>query len=115
MPGSERKVMAKAARKPKTGTVVRISRELVAHLGELKQPGEGYDALLRRQFGLPSRNGHEQKLRNYFVIDTADDLIVKRTIAEARGEAIILAVKRGQRLIDKKRKESVLKVREVAT
>lgn len=95
------------------GRVVKLSRDLYAHLTELKQKGEGYDGLLRRQFGLPSKKGHEQPLREYYVIDTPDDLIIKRKLPEARGEAILLAVKRGQRLSDKKRRESVIKVREM--
>ncbi len=102
-----------AAEKIKSGKAIKVSRELYAHLTELKARGEGYDGLLRRHFGIPSRNGHEQPLRTYFIIDTADDLIVRRTLAEARGDAIILAVKRGQRMTDRKRKESVVKVREL--
>ncbi len=102
--------MAKAK---KDGRVIKLSREVFAHLAALKGEREGFDGCLRRHLGLPSRTGHEQPLRTYFIIDTPDDLIVHRKLSEARGEAILLAVRRGQRLSDKKRKDAVVTVREL--
>lgn len=104
-----------AAEKIKTGKVIKLSRELYGHLTSLKGKGEGYDAFLRKHFGLPAKNGHEQPLRSYFVIDTPTDLLVRRTLAEAKGEAILLAVKRGQkfRTDHYPKKDKVVCVREL--
>ncbi len=95
------------------GKVVKISRELYAHLGELRLKGEGYDGMLRRYFGIPSRTGHPQPLRTYYVIDSPKDLLVRRTVAEAKGDAILLAVKRGQKINHKEKKDAVIVVREL--
>ncbi len=104
---------AKQPKKKTEGKVIKLSRSLTRYLDSIRTDRESYDSILRRQFGLPSRTGHEQPLRTYYVIDTPDDLVIKRRLSEARGEAILLAVRRGQKLTDKKKKESVLTVREL--
>lgn len=105
--------MAQQQDKEHKGKPIKVSRTVYEYLTKLKEPKEGYDALLRRHFGLESRKGHPQPLATYYIIDTPEDLVVKRTLAEAKGEAILLAVKRGQKLTDKKRKDAVRTVREL--
>ena len=100
-------------KKTETGKPVKLSLELAAHLDPLRVGRESYDSIIRRYFGLPSRTGHEQPLRNYYIIDTPKQLIVSRTLAEAKGEVILLAVKRGQKLSHKQKIESVIHVREL--
>jgi len=104
------------------GKVVRLSEEVQGYLDSLLQTKvsrsgrefrEGYDSLLRRHFGLKAKNGHPQPLRCYYIIDTPTQLIVRRTLAEARGEEILLAVKRGQKLNHKQRKDGIVTVREL--
>jgi hypothetical protein len=104
--------MAKEVKR-KNGKVIKLSRELAKYLDGLRTERESYDSALRRQFGLPSRTGYEQMLKHYFVIDSPVQLSIHRTEAEAKGEAILLAVRSGQKRTDKKRKEAVLTVREL--
>jgi hypothetical protein len=105
--------MGAPAKKRKKGSVIKITDFLRDRLSALRSHDkESYDAVIRRHFGLPSWKGHEQPLKHYYVIDTQNDLKVFRTKAEAYGEAILLAVKRGQKRTDK-RAVGVPKVREL--
>ena len=99
------------------GKVIKVSAEVYRHLTALKRGREGYDACLRRQFGLPSRKGYPQSVRSYFVIDSPDMLIIRRSKSEARGDAIMLAVKKGKKFSRKHypEKEKIIEVREVAS
>ena len=101
------------ASKATTGKVIKLSRELTSHLDTLRTEREGYDSLLRRHFGLPTRKGYDQSLKTYYVIDTPDALIIRRKLSEARGDAILLAVKRGQKFAHKEKKDAVVSVREL--
>lgn len=100
------------ATKAKDSKVIKLSAPLVAHLNGLREGKESYDSCLRRHFGLPSRTGHPQELREYYVIDSPKQLSIHRSQAEAKGEAILIAVRAGQKRTDKQRKEPVLTVRE---
>ncbi len=104
---------ARTTKKRRDGKVIKLSRELSKFLDGLRSGTESYDSALRRHFGLPSRTGHPQPLRKYYVIDSPKNLSVFRTQAEAKGEAILLAVKRGQRFSHKEKKDEVLSVREM--
>ena len=96
------------------GKPVKLSDELTDHLTSLKQEtSESYDACLRRQLGLPTRKGKPQHLEHFWVIPEADPPICRKTQADAKGEAILLSVKRGMKASDKQRPAAVIKVREV--
>ncbi len=112
MAGAAKKEVPKAAKKE--GRVIRLSKELDEHLAGLMRKKEGYDSLLRRYFGLPRRKDRTpQPLRTYFIVDSESSLIARKKISEARGDVILLAVRRGQRLSDKQKKDAVITVREV--
>lgn len=111
--------MAGAAKKePKDkgrdGKAIKVSSDVMRHLTDLKaETKEPYDAVLRRHFGLPAKNGHPQPLRSYFVIDSPKDLIVTRDLREAKGQQILLAVRRGERRTDHQKKDEIIQVREL--
>lgn len=97
----------------RTGRPVKLSKMLFEYLS--KEKGQDtFDAYLRRQFGLMSKQGETQRLRTYYLIDTETELIAKRTLAEARGETIVLAVRRGQKRNWRAKKDEVITVRELA-
>ena len=103
--------MSEEAKQPrkKKGRVVRLSKEVETYLSRKRKGSESFDSILRRVFGLPDRKGNEQPLKTYYVIDNGGKSpIIKRDKAEAKGEAIILAVRK-----DSKKTERVLTVREV--
>lgn len=106
---------SKVTKKKETGKPVKLSLELTSFLDPFRIGKESYDAILRRYFGLPSRTGHLQPLQTYYVVDTPNDLIIRRTKAEAKGETILLAVKRGQKFssVHYPKKDKVIVVREV--
>ncbi len=92
--------------------VIKLSDEVADALDSLRERKEGWDSMLRRHFGLPSRFGKPQPLAEYFVV-AAEKPVICRTKAEANGEAILLAVRRGQKKSDRKAKDPVIRVREV--
>lgn len=96
----------------KKGKVVRLSDTIEQFIRRKRRKSdESYDAVLRRLFGIDTLKGAKQPLRTYFILETDRDPIAKRTLAEARGEAIILAVRRQKKRIYKG--ETPIKVQEV--
>lgn len=94
---------------------IKVSDEVLRVLSRLRGHSESYDACLRRHFGLASRKGEPQSLLKYYIVDAGEGEapIARRTLAEARGEAILLSVKRGGKRTDNYKKVPVLTVREV--
>ena len=93
--------MARKKRKPKSKPV-RLSDELVAYIEKRREPKqedkpelESIDYVARRLFGIPTRKGVKQSLKTYFVL-TKPELMIFRGKAEARGGAIVQAVRQGR-------------------
>ncbi len=97
-----------------SGHAIKVSTPVRDHISKLRQEGEGYDACLRRQFGLPSRKGKPQDLAEYYAI-AGEDLLLFRRKSEATGESILRAVRKGKkfRADHYTKREKVVKVREV--
>lgn len=81
------------------GRPVRLSNEVISVLTRKKRREESCDSILRRILGLPARNGSTQHLESFWVLPST--LTVKSTLAEARGEAILQAVRRGHKKAEK--------------
>lgn len=96
-------------RKKKAGKVVRLSKEVEVHIRKRQHAGESFDATLRRMFGIRGRKGQKNDLRVYYILPNGTAPKVSTNLAEARGEAIILATKKGL-----KKAEAVLTVQEIA-
>ncbi len=95
------------------GTVVKLSPEVIAYINPKRRykkgtKSESYDSALRRFFGLPTVRGEAQSLRNYFIIDNGGEPLAFADKAEARGTAVIRAVRKGH-----KKAEAVIAVREM--
>lgn len=101
--------MSDAAKlRKKYGKAVRISLDVKNYLEKRQRGTESYDSILRRLFGLPTRKGDTQPLGLLFVIPNGEAPITKLTLAEARGQAILRAARRGS-----KKAEAVLTYQEV--
>jgi hypothetical protein len=96
-----------ATKPSKRGKIIRLSRELELFINRKRKGKEGYDATLRRLFGLPTIKGKPQPLFVAYVIQNNGKPVISMSKAEARGEAILLATKRGH-----KKAETVLTVTE---
>jgi len=97
-----------AKKKKPRGKVIKLSLELSAYLKSRMSRGEGYDAVIRRLLGLPTRKGEPQGLAEFYVVPNDGKPIIRLTLAEARGDAILQATKKKL-----KKAERVLTVREV--
>jgi hypothetical protein len=100
--------MSSEKNKKKYGKAVRISQDVKVYLERRQRGKESYDAILRRLFGLETRKGEAQPLHTYYVIPNNGDPIIRASLAEARGEAILLATKRGI-----KKAEQIVTVQEI--
>jgi hypothetical protein len=103
--------MATKKQRKAKGSPVKLSHEVITYLNKKKRrdsgtPAESYDSVLRRLFGLPTTKGEEQALETFFVIPAEEPLIF-RDKAEARGAAVLRAVRK-----QTKKPEFVLTVRE---
>jgi hypothetical protein len=88
---------AKKVPTPKPGKVVRLDPTIVKHLEAKRRPKETISGVLRRLIGLPTKDG-ALELRIYYALPS--DLF--ETVAEARGRAIVSAVREGKkRLMEK--------------
>ncbi len=107
---SQAETLKRKRKKPK-GKVIRVSEDVEKFLRKAKKgnPKEPFDSVLRRLFGLrPSAPGKDfSPLETYWLAPEA--LTVRRTKAEARGEAIKFAVRKGRTRVLK----GVVKLREV--
>lgn len=104
--------MASAAKKKETGRVVKLSKELIGWINQRKlrkgeKNVESFDSFLRRSFGLDARSGEKQGLKIYYVLPNDQEPLIFLTKAEARGAAIVRAVRQGR-----KKAEAILCVRE---
>lgn len=91
----------KDTRKNRESKVMRISPAVVSYLTKRRRKRESFDSILRRLFGLPTLKGALQELTTYFIIPNGDRPIVRLTKAEANGEAVLLATKKGLRTTEK--------------
>lgn len=94
------------AKKIKPGRVHRLDPMVDRFVAEKKRPGESTSALLRRLFGLPERKTGKVQTRHFYLLP--ESRVAFETIEEARGEAILRAVKTGK----KKPTEKPILVRE---
>ncbi len=88
--------------------VIKLSLEVINLLNRrrARMNNTSYDAALRYYFGLPSRKGEEHNLATYYVLPNEGEPLIFKTKAEARGAAVIRAVRKGH-----KRAEAVITVR----
>lgn len=80
--------MKKGEKKPKPGKVIRVDPVVWKLLSAKREPKETITAVLRRLLALPGRKG--EKPKQYYILPS--DLT--ETISEARGRAIVMAVRR---------------------
>ena len=81
------------------GRPVRLSNEVLSVLDRKLRKAESYDSLLRRIIGLPSRNDEPQHLEVFWVLPST--LLARKSLAEARGEAVLAAVRKGKKKTEK--------------
>ena len=99
---------SKRKRKPKKGgRVVKISQEVYNHIVKGKRRQNSIDGALRRLFGIATRKGRSQGLKQYWVLKKPNVRVFDK-LSIAKGEAIRHSVRAGQ-----ERVEEPVKVREV--
>jgi len=81
------------------GHPVRLSNAVLSVLNTKMRKGESYDNLLRRMLGIPSIKNEPQPRITLWLLPQA--LIAAKTLAEARGEAILCAVQQGKKKAEK--------------
>jgi len=91
--------------KKQKGKVIRVSELTYGLLAKKRQSKMSWDALLRRQFGLPDKRGNPQPLGEWYVLPEA--MQVFDSLPKAKGAAVLNAVKSKSG-----RAERPLKVRE---
>lgn len=92
---------------PKPGRVVRIDPDVQKLVDSLKKPNESVVACIRRLIGLAPKKGGS-KPREFFILP--DSGLVAPTLEEARGLAVMTAVKtkKGKKQIEKPIKVRVI-------
>jgi len=91
----------------KPGKVVRVSPKVWEYLKTKRKPKETIDSLIRRLIGFPNKKGEPNSVNTYFILP--ETKIVCDSVEEARGKAILFAIKNGK----KKPTEKPVRVREV--
>lgn len=81
------------------GRIIRVSQEVYAYLERKKQGTISWDSLFRKIFGLPNRKGLKQPLTEFYFVPSTGRAFQK--LSEARGAAIVDAVRKGSRKPDK--------------
>ena len=76
-----------------------MSNEVLGILTKKLRKAESYDNLLRRMLGIPSRKDEPQHLEVFWVLPST--LLARKSLAEARGEAVLEAVRKGKRKTEK--------------
>ena len=97
-----------AEKKQKPGKVIRVDPTIWNHIQDKRKPRESISALLRRCLGLPSKKGDKTEGEVFYILP--ESKVVCRTLAEAKGEAILQAIKAGK----KKPTEKPIEVRVVS-
>lgn len=87
-------------KKKRYGRVLKVSQESYTYLRKKKKKGEGFDATIRRIFGLKDKKGNPQPLKKYWLLERPEPTIFA-TQSEARGEAMIRAAMDGKRKAEK--------------
>lgn len=94
-------------KKKKPGKVIRVDAVAWAILEKKKRDGETISALIRRILGVTPRKGGGRVSRTFFLLPKAGVLLDCATIEEARGRAVLYAVRK------KTEPERPIEVREV--
>lgn len=98
------KVLRGRRKKASKGRVIRLSDDVLAYFENKRGDGKtknarSWDEFFRRVFGLPKRSGEEQILvEGWLEINTG---LLFLTEAEARGRAVMEAVKQGKKTVAK--------------
>jgi hypothetical protein len=100
--------MEKSKARPKPGKVLRVDPLIWKFLSDRRKPKETNSALVRRLMGLPPRKGDATEAKTWFILP--ESKVACHTIEEARGAAIVIAVRTGK----KKPSERPVEVREIA-
>lgn len=100
--------MTEAKRRKRQSRIIRISRDVDVFLNRARKHKGTYDAILRKLLGLDPKKGQAEPLKHYWVIPNGNDPVIYNTEAQAKGGAIVLAVKQ-----HRKEAHPVIKVREV--
>lgn len=79
------------------GRVIRVSADTESELRTRRKAGESWDALFRRLLGIPTRKGTEQPRKTFWLLERAN--LIFRTEKEARGMALVLAVRSGKQRV----------------
>jgi len=96
----KKKKVLKSRTKRDKGKPVRLSSEVLKYIKRYERLSgqrtrEGYDSILRRLFGLPTRKGEKQKKETFWL--PLGGKRVFRDKADAAGEAVLLAHKSGKK------------------
>jgi len=94
---AKKKQKKKAAPERDKGKPVRLSYLVLETLDKKRRGKEGFDAVLRRLLGLPNRRGTAQILRSFWLLP--QKLIVRKSRAEAKGEAVLASVRSGKKKV----------------
>lgn len=79
----------------KPGKVIRVDPIIWKYLNQQRKPKETVSALIRRLLYLPTKKGEAQPQRLFYILP--ESKIVCESIEEARGQAILKAVKSGKK------------------
>lgn len=91
--------MSRIKKAKKGGKPIKLSYELIEFL-DRKRKDQSYDQILRKIFGLPTREGEKQPVKVFYAL-TNPKLAVFDNLADARGEAMIRAAMNGKRKTEK--------------
>lgn len=91
----------------KPGKVIRVDPVIWKFITHNRKPKETVSAVIRRLFLLPPRKGQAPQIQTFYILP--ESRIVCASIEEARGEAILRAIKSGK----KKQIEKPIAVRAV--
>jgi hypothetical protein len=93
----------KASSRTKTATAIKVSLDILKilqHRRKRKPKLETYDSVLRRVLGIPSKTG-EHSQRKVFWVLTKPQIAIFHNPAEARGQAILNAIRMKARRAEK--------------
>ena len=99
--------MSKRKKKAIPGKVIKISQELYRSIRGRSDEKKSMDSLLRFKLGLPSRKGDVQKFRKFWILRNPTVKVFDK-LKDARGEAVLRAVRGGS-----ERVERPMKLREI--
>lgn len=98
---------SKKDKSEKPGKVIRVDPLIWKHLNQHRKQHETVSSALRRLMGLPPRKGEFSPIQTFYILP--ESRVVALTIEEARGLAVIHAVRKGK----KKTTEKPIEVRQI--